>query len=95
MEAPLLIPTPGEVGLPVLWPLCAGGEVRVRVLGEVGVDVPARGCDSDSDLVGLTIVVLRPRPALSGALGGGGRFASCSEDAGSVVARQRKHSPVP
>ena len=49
--------------------------------------------------VGDAIVVLRPisRVSVSGAEGGGGRFASrCADDeAGRSEARQRKHSPVP
>lgn len=44
--------------------------------------------------VGLTIVVLLPSEADSGAEGGEGRDARI-EEAGRMEERQRKHSPVP
>lgn len=81
----------------------AGPEIRGVNDGGGGTALDRRRLEKlvrDLGEVGEAIVVLRPISlvSLSGAEGGGGRFASSWVERvmlGRIEARQRKHSPVP
>ena len=68
------------------------------LVGVVGLGRDRRCCCKVEVCVGLAIVVLRPvfSRSVAGAEGGGGRLERSEEEfAGRMLARQRKHSPVP